>query len=817
MSGILRLESLTKGNTLKQGDKTPLKYRLFDADGENLNIAGKSAKVKLVYPDFLTIGYEKDGLTVAQDDTVTFTIDNVIPSRIYHVEIIVDGQFLFPSRADESKFTVDKSSLGTETNIIEIVGKDILIREVKSQVDTELQPLVASLESAQQAEAQRVLAEQERVQGYQEIQKIIEDGVLNAEPKDGSVTTEKLADKSVTDNKIADGAITREKTDFLRVLSNNLFNSSDVISGYSLDSTGTIVALEGSNTSNFIPVNADADYVMTGFSRIAYYNNEYKSLGSTGLTSSGETIRRTPTGTRYIRVVVANANLFSAQVNKGTELEPFDKFRLSVDGLELSKTVEGENIENSSVPFYKTNFVMVISDNLINNNNLVDGVSLNPYDGTLDASALNNATEFIPVTVGGKYSVTGSSRVVFYTSGKQFVYRQNLTATAHTVITVPTGAAFLRLTVSDFNIGNARLNQGEQLKSYDDYRIKVDGLDMAGNMTTDDFIADEKYVVHGDLDTTYTSPTMPDLSASLNTMQTSDLIALYDELMTANPEYITKTSLRNDSIGEPIYQYRFNAPMVPYIDDGENKPKIILIAGVHGEKTAVYSQYLALREICNNWQTNPALEVLRWDVDFVVIPVVNNYGFNNGGQRTNENGVNIARNFPVGWTLGTDPTDRNYGGAEPFSEEGTKAIDTVLQAHKDAVFFSSFHNFGDIGNNYFVWVPSPTALTTRIGKTLVSKLTRKWKSEYEFFPQDGTTYLGEARSGSVPAGSEGMYSASLGIHGGVFEMGNKVFYQPNYVEHNSIVMTLGVEAFMNWLMMGLKHGVDYYNNNSRPI
>ena len=129
MSGILRLESLTKGNTLKQGDKTPLKYRLFDADGENLNIAGKSAKVRLVYPDFLTIGYEKDGLTVAQDDTVTFTIDKVIPAKLYHVEIIVDGRFIFPSRADESKFTVDKSSLGTESSIIEIVGVDAVVRK----------------------------------------------------------------------------------------------------------------------------------------------------------------------------------------------------------------------------------------------------------------------------------------------------------------------------------------------------------------------------------------------------------------------------------------------------------------------------------------------------------------------------------------------------------------------------------------------------------------------------------------------------------------------------------------------------------------
>ena len=162
MSGILRLEGLTKGNTLKQGDKTPLKYKLFDSDGDTLSVAGKPAKVRLVYPDFLTIGYEKDGLIVAQDDTVTFTIDSVIPSRMYHVEIIVDDKFVFPSRADESKFTVDKSSLGAETNIIEVIGKDILVRDIKSQVDAELQPLVTFLESSQQAETQRVSAESSR-------------------------------------------------------------------------------------------------------------------------------------------------------------------------------------------------------------------------------------------------------------------------------------------------------------------------------------------------------------------------------------------------------------------------------------------------------------------------------------------------------------------------------------------------------------------------------------------------------------------------------------------------------------------------------
>ena len=108
MTGILMLESLTRGNTLKQGDKTPLTYKLLDADGDKLDVAGKTATVRLVHPNYLTIGYEKTGLTVQSDDTVTFTIDKIIPARKYNVEIIVDNKFVFPSRSAESKFTIDR-------------------------------------------------------------------------------------------------------------------------------------------------------------------------------------------------------------------------------------------------------------------------------------------------------------------------------------------------------------------------------------------------------------------------------------------------------------------------------------------------------------------------------------------------------------------------------------------------------------------------------------------------------------------------------------------------------------------------------------
>ena len=129
MAGILRLESLTKGNTLKQGDLTLLKYRLFDADGDKLDISGKSATVRLMKNDFTFIAYEKEGLTVAPDDTISFNVNKILPGGLYHLEIIVDDKYIFPSRADEGKFNVDKSSLGAELTIIENTGIDAVVKK----------------------------------------------------------------------------------------------------------------------------------------------------------------------------------------------------------------------------------------------------------------------------------------------------------------------------------------------------------------------------------------------------------------------------------------------------------------------------------------------------------------------------------------------------------------------------------------------------------------------------------------------------------------------------------------------------------------
>ena len=318
MSGILRLESLTKGNTLKQGDKTPLKYRLFDADGETLNIAGKSAQVRLVYPDFLTIGYKKDGLTVAQDDTVTFTIDSVIPSRIYHVEIIVDDQFIFPSRADESKFTVDKSSLGTEANVIEVVGVDAVIDKVLGQVQGGIDDVLSDIT---QSEADRVQAEQQRQLGYEEVKQIIQDG---ATPADNSVTRSKLADESVTPT----------KTTFINV-SSNLFNENDMLDGQAIErNTGNLYELASySTTKEYIPLEPNTYYTYyagesgVGAGRVAYFDIAGNIIKTSDIHDSvGFLTEVSPNNVTKALVHVPKNRKHVAQINVGEEILPYERW-----------------------------------------------------------------------------------------------------------------------------------------------------------------------------------------------------------------------------------------------------------------------------------------------------------------------------------------------------------------------------------------------------------------------------------------------------------------------------------------------------------
>ena len=133
----------------------------------------------------------------------------------------------------------------------------------------------------------------------------------------------------------------------------------------------------------------------------------------------------------------------------------------------------------------------------------------------------------------------------------------------------------------------------------------------------------------------------------------ADVIAKYDELITAYPGYIKKKELGFDASGTiPMYAYTLE-PKYP-------TQSIYLQAGVHGwEPDPVFALAMITTLIANAYGTSNgdglkvddnALKFIRENVKVTIVPCVNPYGFNNRADcgidkreqaQNNANGVNL--------------------------------------------------------------------------------------------------------------------------------------------------------------------------------
>lgn len=131
-----------------------------------------------------------------------------------------------------------------------------------------------------------------------------------------------------------------------------------------------------------------------------------------------------------------------------------------------------------------------------------------------------------------------------------------------------------------------------------------------------------------------------------------EYITAMDTLYRANTDYIIRRHFgETDASGTyDLYAYELNNPNF----SASNKPKILLACNQHGyEKNAAFSAYWLMDALCNHYQENELLTVLRNEVSFLIAPLVNPWGFNEyvgdkvgtGTGYENANGVNINRDY----------------------------------------------------------------------------------------------------------------------------------------------------------------------------
>ncbi|GEM_PF-4606364 len=322
-------------------------------------------------------------------------------------------------------------------------------------------------------------------------------------------------------------------------------------------------------------------------------------------------------------------------------------------------------------------------------------------------------------------------------------------------------------------------------------------------------------IPYGNVTSTYSGRKLPELNTLYTSIEVNlnAFYALYDDLTTAYPTYVKKTTLGSDKDGNPIHQYQFNAPDVPTVAATSMKPKIIIMSNIHGwEKACTYVLYQSLKEICEQWQNNESLEALRWGANIIVVPVINPSGFISL-DRKNSNGVDLERNFPTGWVQGL-PADETYGGVAPLSEPEAVIIDNLLANNTDAIQFMSCHSFSGMTpaafpNGVWTWLPLTTDFGINLAKSLIMKNSIQSKKLYPFINVD---YVGYADKGAPPGASSYHATHYYGVQGGTFEICGKMYWEPGQPFLSEAVVTCGSNLIINWLLMNIKYATELYNS-----
>ncbi|WP_335871972.1 M14 family zinc carboxypeptidase [Bacillus sp. 2205SS5-2] len=608
---------------------------------------------------------------------------------------------------------------------------------------------------------------------------------------------------------ISKKSIGTDKVSFIKE-SSNLFNQNTVTQGIYLDLSGNVVSSPSYSMTDFIPVEVAKAYSVYGFIHFSRFdsNKQFISRSDTGGATATYTHTIT-SGVAFVKLSFQHGVVLNRQVNEGSTLAAYEKWFTpyieKVNAATLSEgIVEGKHVKEKEIGFEKTNFINR-STNIFDIKTITRGFNLSSTDGSLVANSAYDTSDFIIVSPSKEYTYYGFLNVAYYDANKQFISRPLLSYSGQT-LTTPSNAKYIRVHFQPNNSNKPRqINEGNTLLPYEEfYSTFKNDTGLSGlNILLKKGIIDppDRFMIDVSVDGTYnTNETFPDYT-TFGTISANDVYTMFDNLMSQYPNYITKELLGNDSIGLPIYAY-YLTPALPAVDVPTKIPKLFLPCGVHGnEKASTLSTYLLIKQMCEKWNTDPLLEALRFNVKFIIIPVANPSGWN-AFTRTNVNGVDINRNFPFEWVQGTSGTS-TYGGSAPLSELETQYIKSVFDNHKDINFMYDFHNYHTESNgNYFLWIPTASgSYVQHMAQTLFSRLTRKWKREFAFIPEN---YF----AGYANTKGEGMiqnYAQSIGIkYSATFEICWKWVLDTNSVPYDQNMCKTGVEALANWLLINLK-------------
>lgn len=242
----------------------------------------------------------------------------------------------------------------------------------------------------------------------------------------------------------------------------------------------------------------------------------------------------------------------------------------------------------------------------------------------------------------------------------------------------------------------------------------------------------------------------------------ADFYSAYDALVTAYPDYVSKTVIGMDQTNTyEIREYHFrpetlgygneNFPATETINEVE-LPLILIDGAIHGnEQASAWVLLHFMKKVCNEWENHPTFKFYRWNVEFRVIPIVNPYGFTHNTRTTSKTQY--------------DP-NRYFNRTDAWLQENiieAYYVKQQLDTYKDAFAFIDCHTAWAGEDRDLAWLISSYNIHEDIANSVITTLTRQWKKQYPSITYDGLMgYTGEQ-----PRPSEFMpgrlYAYSVGL------------------------------------------------------
>lgn len=231
----------------------------------------------------------------------------------------------------------------------------------------------------------------------------------------------------------------------------------------------------------------------------------------------------------------------------------------------------------------------------------------------------------------------------------------------------------------------------------------------------------------------------------LDASKIDDIYQRYDELVAVNLAFKRnllgygedKNGKRSASY--PIYEYVLTPPETSQKTHGAvgqtdlyPAPSFLISSGVHGnEKAAVYGVYEFMKQLIENPQNSRALEDLKSQFIFRVIPIANPAAYNYSIRNTLTE-VDLNRNFSKAWEHLEHPAK----GSHPYSEGEAKILREWLSKYRTAFAYLDYHNFTRNGDS--IGMPerkvemtsyhvSPNDELNRLYSSLIRRLSLTWR------------------------------------------------------------------------------------------